>query len=238
MDDLWIQPRVAPLPLFVGGLTKDVDGPTFDHSPAGDVAFHAIRAYQPGDDARHVHWMATARAGEMMVRHYVDNRQPFVSVLLDTDTGSWANVEEFDLGVEMAASVGVSSVESAQPGSVFAGVNQLLGSQRRSTRQLLLDDLTLVERVERFDLPDAMGPLIAGERNTTVAVIVIGSRRPGAELVVPAARLATTCSVIVVRVTADHGDESAVVAGRGIRYVEAADLDDFVLAMSGRAVAA
>ena len=53
--------------------------------PAGDVAFHAIRPYQYGDDPRHIHWMSTARTGSVMVRHYVDNRRPNLGVLFDTD---------------------------------------------------------------------------------------------------------------------------------------------------------
>lgn len=238
IDELWVQPRVLELPMFVGGLTKDVDGPTFDHSPAGDVAFHAIRPYQPGDDARHVHWMATARAGEMMVRHYVDNRQPFVTVLLDTAEHGWSDAAEFDTGVEIAASIGVASLGESQPGAVFAGANQLVGSQRKSTRQLLLDDLTLLDVVEEFTLADAMGPLIAGERNTTIAVVIIGSNRQASELVVPATRLAQTCAVVLVRVTSELGADDAIVTGRGLRYVEASSLDDFVAGSYQRQVAA
>lgn len=237
VDELWVQPRVLPVPMFVGGLTKDIDGPTYDHSPAGDVAFHAIRPYQPGDDARHVHWMATARAGEMMVRHYVDNRQPFVTVLLDTAAHSWASPAEFDAGVEIAASVGIASLGESQPGAVFAGANPLVGSQHRSTRQLLLDDLTLVEVVDEFTLADAMGPLIGSERNTTIAVVIIGSDRDASELVIASARVAQTCSVMMVRVTSEPGDEDAVIAGRGVRYIEAASVDDFVV-VSGRGVVA
>jgi len=175
--------------------------------------------------------MATARAGEMMVRHYVDNRQPFVSVLLDSHADSWADIAEFDVGVEVAASVGVASIDAGQPGSLYVGGQQVVGSQRRTTRQLLLDELTLVQTVEAFELPTALGPIIGGERNTTVAVVVIGSDRDAGELIVPAARLAQTCAVVVVRITNLQGDEDAVVAGRGVRYIEATTLDDFVVAV-------
>ena len=237
VDELWVQPRVVQVPLFVGGLAKDADGPTFDHSPAGDVAFHALREYQTGDDPRHVHWMATARAGTMMVRHYVDNRQPYVTVVLDVDAGSWADDAEFDIGVSIAASIGASALERAQPVTVFAGGTQLVGSQRQSTRQLLLDDLTLVDMVEQFALPDAMGPLITGERNTSVAVVIVGSQRAAASLGVPAARVAQTTSTLVIRVTSEIGNDNAVVAGRGVRYVEATNLDDFAKSIAQRVTA-
>ena len=48
----------TPLP---SGFAKDLEGPTSDASPAGDIAFHALRPYQLGDDRRHIHWMSTAR---------------------------------------------------------------------------------------------------------------------------------------------------------------------------------
>ena len=236
VDDFWVQPRVAPLPMFAGGLTKDVDGPTFDHSPAGDVAFHAIRPYTQGDDVRHVHWMATARAGEMMVRHYVDNRLPYVSAVVDTNAGVWATEQDFDAAIDIAASIGVASIAASQPGSVHLGGRQLMGSQRRSTRQLLLDDLTLAETIADFDLAQAIGPIIGGERNTTIAVLITGAGALASSLVVPATRLAQTCAVMVVRVSGEELDpDTTAIAGRGVRYVAVADLDEFVVTMHQRA---
>jgi len=236
-DEFWVQPRAIPLPSFTGGLAKDVDGPTFDHSPAGDVAFHAIRPYQPGDDARHVHWMATARAGEMMVKQYVDNRQPHVTVLLDNDESSWSSPEEFDVGVEIAASLGVSSLDASQPGSVFVGSEQLVGSRRRSTRRLLLDDLTLVGVASDFDLADAMGSQVRAERNTTIAVIVTGDGLGPAELQVPVSRLAQTCAVLLVQVSATPIEHENMVSSRGVRSLNVTNLDDFAAQTRARVAA-
>ena len=81
--DLWVHPRWALVEPLPSGFAKDLEGPTSDASPAGDIAFHALRPYQLGDDRRHIHWMSTARSGTLMVRHYVDNRRPTLGVLLD-----------------------------------------------------------------------------------------------------------------------------------------------------------
>lgn len=238
VDELWVQPRVVPVPVFVGGLTKDIDGPTYDHSPAGDVAFHAIRPYRVGDDVRHVHWMATARAGEMMIRHYVDNRQPYISVVLDTNEASWDSPASFDAAVDIVASIGVTSLGASQPVSVHAGSRLLVGSSRRSTPRLLLDDLTLVETDAEFDIAESVGPLIAIERHTTTTVLVTGSGHSPAGLLAPTATLAQSCAVLLVQVGPKTDADSNLVAGRGVRVVEVENVDEFAARMRQRATVA
>lgn len=243
-DELWVQPRVLPLPAFAGGLAKDIDGPTFDHSPAGDVAFHAIRPYQPGDDARHVHWMATARAGEMMVRHYVDNRQPYLSVLIDTNEASWASLDEFDRAIDIAASLAISAMSRSHPVSVHAGAKALVGRQFRSTRQQLLDDLTIMGTDDVYDLGFSMSRLVAAERNTSIAVLLTGTACSLNDLAPASAKLATTCPVVLVRVGDPRADASVdeaddeVVVGRGVRFIEVGDVEDFAAVVAQRFVAA
>ena len=87
VDQLWVQPRIVSIQPVPVGYAKDLEGPTSDTSPAGDVSFHTLREYSIGDDHRHVHWLSTARTGSLMVRHYVDNRRPHLTVVLDTGEG-------------------------------------------------------------------------------------------------------------------------------------------------------
>ena len=116
---LWVHPRVAALRPLPVGFAKDLEGPTSDASPAGDVAFHALREYELGDDHRHIHWMSTARTGTLMVRHYVDNRRPNLTVVVDTEIDSYRSERQFDLAIEVAASLGVSSMLHGQPVAVW-----------------------------------------------------------------------------------------------------------------------
>ena len=51
---------------------------------AGAMDLRALRPYVPGDELRHLHWKATARTGQLMVREYVDPAQPWCVVVLDT----------------------------------------------------------------------------------------------------------------------------------------------------------
>ena len=133
---LWVHPRVAALGPLPVGFAKDLEGPTSDASPAGDVAFHALREYELGDDHRHIHWMSSARTGQLMVRHYVDNRRPNITVVVDTEIDSYRSERQFDLAIEVAASLGVSSMLHGQPVAVWldrdvvTGQNRPAGAQR------------------------------------------------------------------------------------------------------------
>lgn len=80
----------------------------------GSEAFESLREYVTGDPLKLVHWKASARAGELMVRRTVDTHVPRVMVILDVDYRSYnrpgslfRNVDEqaFERAVDLAASL-------------------------------------------------------------------------------------------------------------------------------------
>ncbi len=144
-DRLWVHPKHRPLPPMPAGFAKDLEGPTTDSSPDGDVAFHTLRDYEPGDDYRHIHWMSTARAGRPIVRHYVDNRRPELLVILDTDRAAMTG-PAFEVAVQIVASIGVSAFLHNEPISVWLDGGPMLGRTRPGGRQDLLDQLSLVDQ--------------------------------------------------------------------------------------------
>jgi uncharacterized protein (DUF58 family) len=116
-DPLVVVPRTWPLgPVRAGGRWAGAGtGP----SPSGNSVVAgeedtAPREYRHGDDLRRVHWRATARRGELMVRQDEQPRQRRATVLLDTrrnahrgeDTGS-----SFEWAVSATASIAVALVE-------------------------------------------------------------------------------------------------------------------------------
>lgn len=171
VERLWVHPRYVPTKPLPAGFAKDLEGPTFDTSPAGDIAFHAIREYQPGDDVRHVHWMSTARKGTLMVRHYVDNRRPQVAVVVDHQL-SVRDPERFELGLEVAASVGVSALTREAPMSCWVGGSQLAGTGMSTAVDDFLDELSLIEPNEDFDAASAIARALQVDAATSVMVFV------------------------------------------------------------------
>ncbi|MCP4963296.1 MAG: DUF58 domain-containing protein [Actinomycetia bacterium] len=173
-DTLWVHPlRTALQPLPVG-FAKDLEGPTSDASPAGDVAFHALREYQAGDNFRHIHWLSTARAGEVMVRQYVDNRKPEMAVLLDDRASSYEG-DAFEVAVQIAASIVVSSKLQQQPVSLWFGARSLSGRARPTSMEEVLDALSVVEPVGSRDLASAVRSVLRVERGVSALVPITGS---------------------------------------------------------------
>jgi uncharacterized protein (DUF58 family) len=50
------------------------------------LVYTDIRAYQPGDDVKHIHWKATARTGTVFIKSFEEDRQ--LRVLLAVDTSA------------------------------------------------------------------------------------------------------------------------------------------------------
>jgi uncharacterized protein (DUF58 family) len=78
---------VGPLPAAVGvdqltGWTATADNARWQGS-IGDDSFKGIRAYTPGDPIRIVHWPATARWGELMVKEMEDPAAAALDIVVD-----------------------------------------------------------------------------------------------------------------------------------------------------------
>lgn len=224
-DTLWVHPRVVAVNPVPVGFAKDLEGPTSDTSPAGDVAFHTLREYQVGDDHRHVHWLSSARAGSLMVRHYVDNRRPHLTVVLDDRAESYRG-ESFELAVEVAGSITVNSQLQQQPIALRFGSNPIIGQAVGASADDVLDQLTLVQPEGGLDqsllnqsLLNKCQMALQGERGTSAIVIVTGSLEAD-ELLAVVGQIGRTANVLIARCWPEGQVEATALPG-----AEAFDID-------------
>lgn len=230
-QELWVHPRFVPLLPLKSGFVKDLEGPTFDSSPAGTIAFHAIREYAQGDDIRHIHWMSTARTGSLMVRHYVDNRRPHLGVLIDA-AAEHLGEETFEVALEVAASQIVSADLDGRPLAVWVGETEIVTNHRRGGRNDSLDRLCLVapspSSPSLVELYDRMRRV---DVEMSALVVVTGGR--SAEDLLPLASVARRHGgVLIFRLVGSDVDPIAV---PGARIHDCADLSQFAAAWSGLA---
>ncbi len=186
IDEFWVYPRTHSIRLSAAGITKDLDGPTSDSSPQGGVAFHTIRPYEMGDDFRLVHWRSTAkRGGELMVRHFVDNRRPQLTVVLDTHAESYgasivgAPSPSFELGVEVVASLSAAAQRVGMPASIHGATadgDAFSGSHPGAH----LDEAAAVTMQSTVAAGDFLTALSRATSQATTLVLVTGAIDPAA----------------------------------------------------------
>lgn len=121
--ELIVTPRVTALDAGEHG-ERSIDGALRDlqrqhHTNVDELI---AREYRHGDPLRRVNWPATARHGELMVRHEEQRSNPEARLIIDTATSGRRGRprstqaeqfdHEFELGIEIAASVGVHVLEA------------------------------------------------------------------------------------------------------------------------------
>lgn len=218
---VWVHPRTARVGSSNQGWTQDMDAPTSDNNPQGDVAFHTIREYAPGDDLRHIHWRTTARMDKFMVRHYVDNRRPKFALVIDLNRGSYASGDEFETAMSAAASVERRSFELGCP------VVHHLGRRRVDTPRVagLLDSLSEARPVPgRGSLVDGIRGVLGRDADATVAIVLTGSVADPDIVLRNSQRLGSRMRTATI--VANEQRSGASEQGRSLR-LEVTSLDDF-----------
>jgi uncharacterized protein (DUF58 family) len=77
--------------------------------PRGDVVFHSLRDYRPGDPPRMIHWRASAkRGGAPVVRQSADPEEPVQVLVLDTAATAY-HPAAFEEAVRIIASLAVAA---------------------------------------------------------------------------------------------------------------------------------
>lgn len=141
--ELFVHPETTRLIATARGLVRDLEGQTTKVITNSDLAFHALRTYEPGDDIRNVHWRTSARTGQLMVRQYQETRRSQLLLLQSAETAHYASDDEFELGVSVMASIGCQVIREESELNV-AWENAAL---RDRTVTALLDDSCRIEPV-------------------------------------------------------------------------------------------
>ncbi|HET8641860.1 MAG TPA: DUF58 domain-containing protein, partial [Pseudonocardiaceae bacterium] len=132
--ELLVHPVTVALHPLAGGLLRDLEGRTTDDVSMSDLAFHALRAYAPGDDRRHIHWRSSARAlsadggdgtslasgSGLLVRQFNDTRRSHLMIVVDGRVGAYARPDDVELAMSAGASVAARAIRDETETTVVA----------------------------------------------------------------------------------------------------------------------
>lgn len=135
-----------------------------DHSLAGGQDDPVTREYRRGDPMRRVHWKATARQGELMVRQEEQHGLPSARVVLPVRAANWRDAhpalgskmpvsDGFEWAVSAAASIGIEYGLAGSQTRVVTLDGSMLADHDPSTTPLFL------EMLADLALDDAAGEL-------------------------------------------------------------------------------
>ena len=184
-ETLTVTPAVWSLPAVPldGSWLGGGEGRTTSVAATGEADV-SVREYHEGDDLRRIHWKATARTGDLMVRRDEQPRQNRGAILLDTRSVAHRGEgpsSSFEWAVSAAASVGVwlarrgyaLQLVTAAGTVAAAGVPDVGGAR-------LLDTLAVVTTSRVTTLGAALPHVLGGRGGSAggLAVAVLGLLDP------------------------------------------------------------
>lgn len=195
VTELFVHPVTVPLESLGAGLLRDLEGQSTQDVSMSDLAFHALRDYQPGDDRRYIHWRSSAKAGRFLVRQFLDTRRSHVAVIVDSGADSYAHPDEYEIGISTAASVAVRALTDEQDLTVLAGEHAVPSSGGRR----VLDTFARAE-LGQIGLTELCARATRVCPDASLALLITGSRLPYERLLQARAYFPPEVRTVVIRV--------------------------------------
>ena len=243
VQELFVHPRTSHLESLGAGLLRDLEGTVTEDHSMSDLAFHALREYQPGDDRRYIHWRSSAKAGRLLVRQFLDTRRSHVTVLVDTDPRSYTGGEDIldewtgehteplvaahsapeipdlETAISVGASIVLRVMRDEQDTTIVCGSHDI----SRSTPQLTLDVLARVEPAPTDLTALALRAVdLAGD--PSILFVVTGPHRPFVELQRAGAQFGPEVRNVIVVVDPDA--TAGIKRGGGLTILTVTNLAD------------
>lgn len=195
--ELIVHPRTVRLADSGRGFIRDLEGVASNNRSEADISFHALRAYEPGDDPRHIHWLSTARTGSLMVRQFVDTRRLQLGLAVDGSLSAYDSDDDFELALSVAASIGSKVLADEQGVSCVVGSSRVLSETRRN----FLDSMARVEvSLSRERIGGAVAALMRAAFGLSFATVITGARTPLDDLRRATLRFPAGTPVMVIRI--------------------------------------
>ena len=124
----------------------------------------ALRRYVPGDSPRLVHWKASARLRQILVRQFSAEGMEGFILHVETDAELWPRPEQFELALGLAATLAEDLFKVERLSAVWIDDEPPQTVRRLRDVELFLDRLALLRPVDRPARDGAEGPRGAGSR--------------------------------------------------------------------------
>lgn len=110
--------------------------------------FVNLRRYQNGDSYRQIHWKASARQRQLMVRHLLAENHSGFHLCLETPASRWRRAEQFEALCSLVGSLAEDLFRQGRLVGAVINDGKPFAIHRVADLELLLDQLAVLEPVE------------------------------------------------------------------------------------------
>lgn len=147
--EVLVWPAVVDYRREVGGVpwrVSPTQGTVNRAGHGGDLL--ALRRYTPGDSPRLVHWKATARLRQILVRQFAAEGQEGFTLAVTSDAAVWSRPEQFELALGLAATLAEDLYKQERLRAVVIDDEPPQTVRRLRDVESFLDRLALLEPTE------------------------------------------------------------------------------------------
>lgn len=105
----------------------------------------ALRAYQPGDSLRLIHWKASARSRHLQVKRFAVETETLFEVRFDPALALWRDRERFELGLSLASTLAEDLFKEGRLRALALGAEAAQEVRGGAHLEAWLDRLALLE---------------------------------------------------------------------------------------------
>ena len=119
----------------------------------------ALRKYAQGDSHRLIHWKASARLGQVMVRQFAAESRDGFTLRVETPAEIWSHPEQFELLCSMAGTIAEDLFSTGRLQGVLINGSPVSETRKVRDVEAFLDDLARLEPVGKEAILPSNGSL-------------------------------------------------------------------------------
>jgi uncharacterized protein (DUF58 family) len=143
--DMPVWPAPVEYRRFAGPTPRRPEGTLRQARAGNEGEMIALRQYETGDSHRLIHWKASARSRELLIRQFSSENSDACSLWLRTDASVWTRPEQFELLVSFAATLAQDLFRAGRLRSATIDSARPVGIRRVADLDSFLDRLAEAE---------------------------------------------------------------------------------------------